>query len=234
MEVQGVQSGCESMRVEAFVREHANAQVRRQVQAAELHVLELSYIEGGGVSKKKHTQLLSVIHSNEHDTFFFGCTFGCSNTSSVLHVRVHFYSAFVWQGEGEEEYFIFSFSPSTTFTLFLNIHSVFLKTTIGRHHLQSAKTTVLTYREVQLLSRAGGFAIVICHLIQRRRICGSGLLELNHLTCFLFHLMIVPVFALVLGLHGKVILPPWPATWLMNASTIIQPCNMSGYVMDSV
>eukprot|EP00729_Bicosta_minor_P027387 gene27387-23862_t len=40
--------------------------------------------------------------------------------------------------------------------------------------------------------------------------------------------MIVPVFALVLGLHGKVILPPWPATWLMNASTIIQPCNMSG------
>lgn len=134
--------------------------------------------------QKKHTQLLSVIHSNEHDTFFFGCTFGCSNTSSILHVRVHFYSAFVWQGEGEEEYFIFSLIHPLL-QLFLNIHSVFLKTTIGRHHLQSAKTTVLTYREVQLLSRAGGFAIVICHLIQRRPVCGSGLLELNHLTWLL-------------------------------------------------
>jgi hypothetical protein len=28
-------------------------------------------------------------------------------------------------------------------------------------------------------------------------------------------------------------LPPWPATWQMNASTIIMPCNYTGYQVPS-
>ena len=38
--------------------------------------------------------------------------------------------------------------------------------------------------------------------------------------------MLLPLFALV---QAGVVLPPWPATWMMNESTIIQPCNYSGY-----
>ena len=107
MEVQGVQSGCESMRVEAFVRKHANVGQEAGTSSGVTCFRALIYRRRRS-QQKKHTQLLSVIHSNEHDTFFFGCTFGCSNTSSVLHVRVHFYSAFVWQGEGEKKNILFS------------------------------------------------------------------------------------------------------------------------------